>query len=201
MRRHGSPKGAFVSCVGIILALVFSSAMAPAQTVTGQATGIHATVLSLLSPVVTVLSDTGPLAGPDDAREASLPEGGVISLLTASTLHGAAISWADRSFSESSVADLLVSLPGQIIGADFIRTTAQADPADGATAGAEISALSINGVPIAVTGAPNQVIPLPGGRIVINEQTVDSQGIRVVGLRITMDGVADVIVSASKAGF
>lgn len=200
--------------IGMILVLLLSPTIAQAQ-VTGQAIGVHATqedsgglVICLLgicigdsSPTVTVLSDTGALSGPDDAREASLVDGDVSSLLTTNTLHSFSMSWADRAASEASVADLLVDLPGQLIGADFVRATAEAGSGSGKSGGTEISGLSINGVPIAVTDAANQTVSFPGGQIVINQQQVSSRTIQVVGLRITMDGVADIFVSATKAGF
>jgi hypothetical protein len=64
-----------------------------------------------------------------------------------------------------------------------------------------IDNLAINGVPIVVTGNPNQTIPIPGGQVVINEQTTSQNGTTVVNaLHVTVNGVADVVISAARVG-
>lgn len=60
--------------------------------------------------------------------------------------------------------------------------------------------LSINGVPVAVTGNPNQTIPIPGGQLVINEQRTSSAGTTVNAIHATVFGVADVVVASATAG-
>ena len=65
----------------------------------------------------------------------------------------------------------------------------------------DISGLSINGMPVFLTGDPNQTIDLIGGRVVINEQQTDPSGtITVNALHVIVDGVADVVVASAKAG-
>jgi glutamate synthase domain-containing protein 3 len=64
--------------------------------------------------------------------------------------------------------------------------------------------LRINGVTIAITGQPNQVVNLVGGgTIVINEQTVTGTGnfraITANGLHVRIPGVADVIISSAHS--
>jgi len=63
-----------------------------------------------------------------------------------------------------------------------------------------IDNLSINGVPIAVTGQPNQGIWIPGGQVVINEQTVSPGATTVNALHATVFGVADVVIASATAG-
>ncbi|PYQ12187.1 MAG: hypothetical protein DMF80_18760 [Acidobacteria bacterium] len=60
--------------------------------------------------------------------------------------------------------------------------------------------LSINGVPIDVTGEPNQTVSIPGGQVVINEQTVSAAGTTVNALHAIVSGVADVVVASATAG-
>jgi hypothetical protein len=52
-----------------------------------------------------------------------------------------------------------------------------------------------------VTSGPNQTIAIPGGQVVINEQTIDSTGtITVNALHVTVTGVADVVTATAIAG-
>jgi len=64
-----------------------------------------------------------------------------------------------------------------------------------------IDNLSINGVPISVTGDPDQRVDVPGGVVIINEQHVSSDGtIMVNALHAIIFGVADVVVASATAG-
>jgi hypothetical protein len=64
-----------------------------------------------------------------------------------------------------------------------------------------LSNLSINGIPIAVTGAPNQAIWIPGGQVIINQQTISPTGTAVVNaLHVAVTGVADVVIASASAG-
>src|SRR3989442_15186927 len=61
--------------------------------------------------------------------------------------------------------------------------------------------LAINGLPIPVTGDPNQRIDVPGGVVIINEQRVSPDGTTVVNaLHAVISGVADVVVASATAG-
>src|SRR3989442_15669842 len=69
------------------------------QTVTGYARAVRATVLG----TTTALSDTGTLAGSDDARQAS-QVAVVPAVLSAESLHATAIGWPDQAAAEASLA-------------------------------------------------------------------------------------------------
>jgi hypothetical protein len=168
-----------------------------AQTVTGQARAVQATVLGSQ----TVLSDTGTLTGSDDARQASEVTGDVPSVLTAEALHATTIGWPDQAAAEASLAALGVTVAGNGISAGFVMARAAA-VLGGASGGATtIDGLSINGAPITVTGQPNQTILLLGGRVVINEQQpLFPSGMTVNALHIVIDGVADVVIASATAG-
>ena len=64
----------------------------------------------------------------------------------------------------------------------------------------EIDALSVNGMAVYVSGAPNQVVPLLGGRLVLNEQTASPTGTTVNALHLVVDGIADLAIASAKAG-
>jgi len=61
-----------------------------------------------------------------------------------------------------------------------------------------ISNLAIGGVLINVTGAPNQIVAIPGGVVTINQQTISATGAAVVNaVHVT---VADVVIASATAG-
>jgi hypothetical protein len=168
-----------------------------AQTAIGQARAAQTTVLGS----TTVLSDTGALSGSDDALQASQVTGAVPSVLTAEALHATTIGWPDRTAAEASLAALSLTVAGTGISAGFVMARAAAILGGGSAGDTTIDGLSINGVPITVTGQPNQVIPLLGGRVVINEQqAMFPSGMAVNALHVVIDGVADVVIASATAG-
>lgn len=170
-----------------------------AQTLNGQATAVSAAVAGLLGSTTTALASTGTLTGPTDAREASQMSGGILSL-TGNALHATTIGWPDQVASEASLANLTLGLPGAAIGADFVMAQAQSVLNSGSSGSSSLSNLQVNGVPVAVSGAPNQTLSIPGGLLVINQQTESASGIVVNALRVIVDGVADVAIGSATAG-
>jgi hypothetical protein len=148
---------------------------------------------------VTVLADTGPLASATDARDATLAVGSIPSLLSSEVLRAVTLGWPDQVASEASVANVALALGAVGITADLVMAQASAE-SDGTTAKSIIHNLAINGVPVAVTGVPNQRIPIPGGQLVINEQTVSSSGRTVNAIHATVAGIADVVLASATAG-
>ncbi len=148
-----------------------------------------------------VLADTGTLvAGTSDVLQASDTAGGIASALTGEVLHAVTIGYPDQIDSEASLAAFALNLAGTSIGADFVmsRATAVVGNSVGAS---NIDGLAINGVPIWVSGAPNQTIGIPGGLLVLNEQQSLPDGTLVVNaLHAIVSGVADVAVASAMAG-
>jgi len=176
-------------------------ALAGAQAVTGQATAVQATVFSLLGGTTTVLADTGPLGGSaGPPLLASALTGAVPSLLTGDVLHATTIGSPDQVASEASLADLVLSVAGTTIGADFVLGRAQAVLGGAGAGSSNIGNLSINGVPIPVTGGPNQTIPIPGGQVTVNEQQISAAQTVVNALHVIVYGVADVVIGSATAG-
>jgi len=171
-----------------------------AQTVTGRARAVQATVLGLLGGTTTVLADTGALGGTSDARQASAPTGNVPSLLTGDTLHATTIGWPDQVASEASLGTLALRVAGTTIGADFVMARALAVLGAAGVGASNVENLSINGVPIPVSGGPNQTISIPGGFVVINEQRTSPTSTVVNALHVIVYGVADVVIGSATAG-
>jgi hypothetical protein len=185
---------------GVLLAGLATPPLLAGQTVSGQARVVKASVVGLFGTATSVLSDTGALTDSSDARQASQVTGAVTSLLRGGTLHATTIGWPDEVASEASIADLAVTLAGTRIGADFVMSRVRAVQGSAASGSADVSGLTINGVPVQVTGAPNQTIAIPGGRVVINEQQTTASGTVVNALHVVVAGVADIVVASASAG-
>src|SRR5256712_675353 len=142
------------------------------QTVTGIASAVQAYSLG----TITTLASTGTLSGLTDARQASQLMGSVPALLSAETLHATAIGLSDRVASQASLGNLVLGVGAISIGADAVLAQAEA-AAGSATGSSVLGNLTLDGVPVTVSGDPNQTISLPGGQLVINEQTATAGGI------------------------
>lgn len=166
-------------------------------TVTGDAAAVRATLLG----VTTTLSDTGTLTGPNDSRDASMTTGSVPSLLTGETLHAVTLGWPDEVDSEAALSNLNMTVGGVGISADLVLARASqvlGAPSQGSSI---LNNLTINGMPISVTGLPNQTIAIPGGQVILNEQSVSPTGAMVVNaVHVVVTGVADVVIGSATAG-
>ena len=171
------------------------------STLGGRATVVQANGLGIV-PVV--LSDTGNLDSTGDAKQASLSNASVAGLISGEVLHATAISGGTSSQSEASLANLVLTVAGNTIGADFLMARANAECGSvGPTVSGitEIDGLVVNGQSIPVTGSPNQTVALPGGGLMIlNEQTTTVPGsISVNTLHVTLPGVTDVVIASPSA--
>jgi len=173
---------------------------APTTTVTGQASAVQATVFGLLGNTTLGLANTGALSGPTDALDASQPTGNLLGALTAEVPSATTIGYPDQVDSAASLANLALSIAGNNIGADFLMSQASAILNIGGVGSSTLSNLSLNGVPVPVTGDPNQTVSIPGGQMVINEQQTSPAGIVVNALHVIVSGVADVVMGSSVAG-
>ncbi len=176
-------------------------AVGAAQTVTGQAAGVQATVFSLLGGTTLGLANTGALSGPTDALRASQLAGNLpLVALTAEVPSATTIGYPDQVDSAASLANLALSIAGSTIGADLLTSRASAILNGGGAGSSSVSNLLLNGAPVPVSGAPNQTVSIPGGQMVINEQLTSPTGIVVNALHITVGGVADVVIGSAVAG-
>ena len=190
----------------------FASTAASSTTFSGDATVLRATVLGL--PIV--LGEAGPVPEAGGAEEFSLlsvsrnQTGG---LLSAEAVHAAVVAQGNSSSAEASVASASLTVAGNTVQADLLRSQAQAT-CDGAgqasvSGSSEVAGLVINNQAITVTGQPNQTVNLPGLKVVINEQSGSASGkrgdITVNALHVTafnlLNGatLADVVISSAHA--
>jgi len=167
------------------------------QTVTGEASALSAVVLGN----ATSLASTGTLGSGGDPLGTGLGAGSIAGLGSAEALHAVTMEWPDQVVSESSLANLVMTVAGTGIAADFILSQARAVSGSGAQGLSTIEGLSIGGSPISPTGAPNQAISLPGLNVILNEQVPSAGGIVVNALHVTtLDGLINVVVGSSRAG-
>ena len=200
MRHAGSYRSRVLAVAAMVVTLLTWPMAGEAQLITGQARAVKATVFSLLGGTTTVLADTGALGGPSDALHASAITGNVPSLLKGETLHATTIGWSDQVASEASLGRLALTVAGTTIGADVVMARALAVLGGAGFGISNIANLSINGAPIPVSGAPNQTILIPGGRVVINEQQTSPASTIVNALHVMVTGVADVVIGSATAG-
>jgi hypothetical protein len=184
----------------------------PAVAFSGQATVLRVTTHGIID-ITNTVSDTGPLSPSGGALQTSLLSVNFPGLLTADVAHATTIGQADRARSEASVADVSLTVGGNTIAADFLRSSAMAVCTTGGPAvsgSSEIADLVINGQPFAVSGQPNQTITLPAGgvMVIINEQSSSVSGntgsITVNALHVIIPSAGlvpgvDVVVSSAHA--
>ena len=166
---------------------------------TGQAAAVQATVFGVLGGTTLGLANTGTLTSPTDALAASQLTGDLLGALTAEVSQATTIGYPDQVDSAASLANLALSIAGNTINADFVSAEASAILNGAGVGTSSLSNLSLNGVPVAVTGAPNQTVGIPGGQMVINEQTASPGGIVVNALHVIVGGVADVAIGSAVA--
>ncbi|HLB86824.1 MAG TPA: choice-of-anchor P family protein [Terriglobales bacterium] len=195
----------FVAVAVMLLGLLAwpATAQSPtASTVTGQGVAVQATVFGILgTATTTALADTGVIGATNLEQDVGQDTGSVASLLTADVLSSSTYSYADEVDSVSSLGDLNLNVGSVSITADSVMAEASQVLGAPGSGSSFVDNLAINGVPIAVTGDPNQTVAIPGGQIVINEQTISSTGQAVVNaLHVTVTGIADVVLASASAG-
>jgi hypothetical protein len=146
----------------------------------GRATAVN---LTNNLGVTWLLADTGPLPrhggtiditiGPTNL-DSSLSIGG--AHVTVSGIGGVSSSLAEvQSFSATLVQDGITN----VIALASAAAQAGADCGSNGlalSASSQVVGLTINGVPVAITGETNQVVAVPGGNIVLNAQLTSTNG-------------------------
>ncbi len=172
-----------------------------ASAVTGQASAAQVVLLGLLGTATsTSLASTG-ISSTNAESDVGQDTGSVTSLLGAEVLNAATYSYPDQVDSAASLANLGLTVAGIYISADSVVAEASQVLGAAGSGSSYITNLTINGVPVNVTGDPNQTIWIPGGQVVLNEQTISSTGTAVVNaIHVTVNGVADVVIASATAG-
>jgi len=187
---------------------------ATSTTFSGDATVLRAAVLGF-APIV--VGEAGPVSesgGAEESSVLSVSKDETGGLLSAEVVHASVVAQGKHSRAEASVASANLTVAGNAIQADLLRSQAEATCSGGqasASGSSEVAGLVINGTAIAVSGNPNQTVDVPGLlRVVINEQSGSASGnrsdITVNALHVTAfnpltpsQTLADVIISSAHA--
>lgn len=193
------PAAALAQLGGLPLPLPSPTPTTTASTVTGQATAAQVTLLGLLGTATsTSLATTGISAANTESDVAQ--DTGSLSILGAEALNAATYSYSDQVDSMASLGSLSLTVAGLSISADSVVAEASQVVGAAGSGSSYIDNLAVSGVPVTVTGDPNQTIPIPGGQLVLNEQTVSSTGGVVVNaVHVVVYGVADVVLASAAA--
>jgi hypothetical protein len=187
------------AALSIVLLSWPKTAAGQCSTYGGRATVVQANGLGI-TPVA--LSDTGNINSTGGINDASLLGASVPGLLSGEVLSATAGGRGSSTMSFASMANLKLTVAGNTIGAGFVMAKANAYCGTGVTGKAEIDGLMVNGLSVAVTGAPNQTVSLlGGGYMILNEQTSNptSGSITVNAIHVKVPAVSDVIIGSASA--
>jgi hypothetical protein len=187
--------------------------LATRTTYSGEATVVRVSAAGLGPIEVGKAGPLPPEGGAEESSLISLSRDQTAGVLAAEVAHAAVVGQGNSSSAEASVANPSLTVLGNEIQADLLRSEAQAtcDGAGGASASgsSEIAGLRVNGQPIDVSGAPNQTVSVGGVTIVINEQSGAASGnsadITVSALHVTAvdpitnQPILDVVISSAHA--
>ncbi len=201
--------GLVLACAMTLAALPLT-AHAAASSYNGSATGV---IASLLGASATRIADTGPLPSSGGSITTSSSTGVNLGAgqVTADVLPSSTSGSAGTTNSSAQVSNAGVNVLGSLtLSASTVESSATATcGTNGATASGNstVANLVINGTTITVTGAPNQLVTVPGvGSVVINEQIPSSTGtgnktITVNALHVTLlNSSVDAVFAQSTAG-
>src|ERR1700722_7621071 len=184
-----------------VLTLGNAQLQATAVSYSGQATLVTLSdIHNFPSPIV--IGDTGPLPSSGGTLEVSIldtnVDGGALTFDTAKafTTGDGSEARSDTSINDFQLQIMATNGMVTILTADFIGSEALAtckqNGSVSVSASVDIENLFVNGQQIHINGQPNQVIVIPGGQIVINQQTSSVTGnagdITVAALQIEVAG-------------
>lgn len=203
---RGRKVAVHAAAVAVFVTVIGWGSAGPAMASTIEYGGRAKAVAATVSGVTTTRADTGELAASGGNLDAAEPSAGIPDTASADTLHASTIGQGNYVHSEASAGSIVIHAGISTVSAQFAMSEAQAHGENGLavrTGYSHVDGLLLNGLPLPVTGEPNQIIPLPGGQLVINEQTNSTSGgiqsITVNALHLTV-AEADVTVASSRAG-
>jgi len=186
-----------------------SGSAATPTTYSGRATVVSATVLG----VGTTICDTGDLPESGGSLDASANSTSVAGLVSGDACHATCVGQGHYSRSEASIGSVTLTVGCNTISAAFCMARANATCDDSGNADAsgcsELSALSVNGTGIQISGAANQEnVSFQGLTITINEQVKAVDGncaeitvnaLHVVAVSLLGVTVADITICSAHA--
>lgn len=171
-------------------------------TYRGTGMAVHAAAAGTTTTISKVM-----LPNWGDPQQSSRLDVSVPGVVTGRVAHTSAAGSGNQTRTDASLSGISIPLAGNTIAADFAATHAVASCTSmsaSVSGGASIADLLVNGISVPVTGEPNQIIPLPGGRLIVNEQALLVNGLQadmtVRAMRVMVDGLADIVIGSATAG-
>jgi hypothetical protein len=172
-------------------------------TFAGQAVALQAMEAGG-SPVA--LADTGPIPPTGGTRQSSVTDAVAYPGITANQLFSVTSGFGNQNHSQASLSYLDFTLGEHRVTAQWAQAQAAArgDFLTVLTSGSvTVNDLTIDGNAIAVSGTPNQIINLPDGYVIINEQTGSNNRdfgvITVNAIHLVVNDVGSVIAASATA--
>ena len=208
---------ASLAAIGLLVGLTTGNAgawnFAPANSVSGEAFGVSVNAAGVRvgpTPHVVLPPDGGMVS--DRVLRITVPN--VASSDTLEVITTGSIGPAAASAQSSATVESANLLNGLVTARAVVAMSSSS--ADGSTArstgeGSTLVGLSINGSsPVDVTPSPNTTIPIPGGAVILNEQTFEGDGVHTSALTVNMIHVvlndpvtgtitADIIVASAHS--
>jgi hypothetical protein len=161
----------------------------------GRAVALRIDDVEIPIPGPIIVADTGALPSSGGLLQTSQSDvniaGGALTIALATAMTSGS---GPETTSDSTLNDLhiVINTPSNgtvVIDASYIAASASAscDQSGRASVSARVTVqgLTVNGTAVTVTGQPNQIVPIPGGKIVIDERA-----------NTTGTGTADIAVRA-----
>ena len=201
-RRGFANNAKLVACLVMILAFGianFVAADAGCCLASASAQGIKAK-----TPAVSKTLGSASIGCNGGSKTHTLGTVSIPDLLNAITIQTSASGTTTQTSSFARVDDVNLVAGENVIKATQITSNAQTSCSGNSTGSSNIQNLTVNGQPVQITGQPNQEVPIKGGKIIINAQSITSSGcikkINVAALRILVSQIADVTFSTTHAG-
>jgi hypothetical protein len=182
-----------LAAMGLLVGLMTGNArawnFAPPNSVSGEAFGVSVNAAGVKvgpTPHVVLPSDGGMVR--DQLLNITVPN------VAASTTLGVVTTGSigpNTASAQSSATVENVNLLNGLVTAKLV-VAMSSSTADGSTArstaeGSTLIGLGINGsTPVDVTPSPNTTIPIPGGAVILNEQTFEGDGVHTSALTVNM---------------
>lgn len=173
----------------------------------GRATGLEVTQVQAggASNTLTV-ADSGPTPVTGGEVHNFLSDSGTVPNVMAQDLDAVSIGDGGETRTQTWMAHLDARLGTHRITALWVESTAFAagtGPMVPATGKCNVEGLTVDGLPVAVSGATNQTVELSDGRLVINEQSGVSSAhfgsMTVNALHLYVTGSGSMVAASSKA--
>jgi hypothetical protein len=178
-------------------------------TYSGRATGVNAIVMNTQNYVVTstqtILAQTLALPAAGGTDQTSASQASIPGVLTAETLTASTTGVNGSTSSDASATNVTITVSGHVITVGSMQATASATCGPLMSATSQVTNLVVDGNPVVVTGAANQMIFFPaGGYIVINSQVSSKKGgsatMTVTALHMVTPNGADITIAQAVAG-